>query len=48
MDCKSRYRTHISKFSQIKYKNSTTLAEYIHTLRESNIKFDIEWSIITN
>ena len=43
---KSRFTAHISSFKNINRKNSTTLSQYIWTMKEKGIEFNIQWKLI--
>ena len=43
---KTRYRSHLSSFRNIKYRNSTELSKYIWTLKDSNVQYSIKWKVI--
>lgn len=44
---KSRYRTHMSTFYNAKCSNSTTLASYIHKLKQEKMTYSVEWGLMT-
>ena len=43
---KSRYYCHTSSFKLSKYRNATELSTYIWQLKESKVKYSINWRII--
>ena len=45
---KERYRNHLSSFNHRKYENNTHLSKYIWSLKNKNMLYDIDWSIIAN
>ena len=44
---KTRYYGHTSSFRNNKYRNSTTLSQYVWTLKDNNIQHSIKWEIVT-
>jgi len=45
---KSRFNAHNSSFRNTKQKNATTLSQYIWTLKEKNINYNIRWRILAH
>ena len=45
---KSRFRNHQKSFNHRKYSKDTELSKYIWDLKDNNIDFNIQWSIIKN
>ena len=45
-ESKSRYYCHTSSFKLSKYRNATELSQYIWQLKESKVKYSINWHII--
>ena len=43
---KNRYGNHKKSFSHRKYETETSLSKHIWTLKDSNIEYDINWSIV--
>ena len=43
---KTRYRSHVSSFKNIKYRNSTELSKHIWTLKDANVQYSIKWKVI--
>ena len=39
---KTRYRSHVSSFKNIKYRNSTELSKHIWTLKDANVQYSIK------
>ena len=44
---KTRYRNHISSFSNADKKHATELSKYIWSLKEKNIPFTLNWYIVS-
>ena len=43
---KTRYNGHTSSFRNEQYRNTTTLSNYIWTLKDKNINYSLKWKII--
>ena len=43
---KSRLGNHKKSFKNLSYKNETTLSQFIWSLREQNVNYDVYWKLI--
>ena len=44
---KSRFNNHNSNFNNIEQRNATTLSEHIWNLQDKDIRYTINWKIIS-
>ena len=43
---KTRYNAHINSFRQQNKRHSTTLSQYVWTLKDQGISYNIKWSVL--